>query len=524
MTLPAHVLWSALVALTLGCTSTGAVAAGGGAPNDGASADGSSADGGAHLGDGATSALDTGPRRTYPNGPPGCGLPNAAFCDTFDAPAASLDTRVAELDPSRWSGARMQPGLNPGNTAGVGGAATIGNCRAGLPATVSPGQDALVCDGNDSIQSAHLLLAAGEQSYGQFSIRTRRPFDFTGRTGTIVLDAELHAANSLQGWTSVSVTGDPSPAPSFAIQDNFENGATPRSGFEIHFFNQCGSSKETSGVSQVSVFSNFVERSFQNLGSLGSACVTATRGQLNHLEVRVSRNHLEVWGSDSSANGTTFGELRKLFELDEDLGLERGYVHVTNHNHSTLKYSEQTMDAWVARYDNIGFDGPVIDETSESSAPASLVPGTFDTGHGAVPGLSSGWSLRDEAETNGPEVALPFRGVTLAGATSASLALNWHVLVQPDIGNYKLLYRVNGGNWHVFALSGELRDHVTNPSTFLNGEELPDRTTIAGAMSLMADVPLSELNEGANSIEFATRDTPNSYRAYVSNVDLIVRR
>jgi len=305
------------------------------------------------------------PRRRpeeYPAGAPGCGLPAAAFCDTFDdvAPDGLGEGRAGELDPRHWSGARMQPGLNFGASATPVRPATIPSCRADLPPRVYPGQDALVCDGNPRIQSRHLLMAAAEQSYGQLSLRIRRPFDFAGRTGSVVFDAEGELDGFLQGWVSLAITAEPTPAPSFGILQNFENGAVPRDGVEVHFFQICGA-EDRVGVAQVNVFRDYTETFYlDNEGGRSPTCVLTEPGALNHFELRVSRSRLEVWGSDRSPDGVQFGELTRLFALDVELPFERGYVHINTHNHSSLKYSENRVDAWVARWDNVGFDGPVI--------------------------------------------------------------------------------------------------------------------------------------------------------------------
>lgn len=86
-------------------------------------------------------------------------------------------------------------------------------------------------------------------------------------------------------------------------------------------------------------------------------CAAAADGHLNHFEVRISRTHLEVLGTDYSENGVDFGELKQLFDQDIELAFDRGYAHLTTHNHATLKYSDNTIDAWVSRWDNVGFDG-----------------------------------------------------------------------------------------------------------------------------------------------------------------------
>src|SRR5690349_17187773 len=48
------------------------------------------------------------PIRLHPAGAPGCGLPAAAFCDTFDAPSMTRG-RARDLDPALWSAGRLAP-------------------------------------------------------------------------------------------------------------------------------------------------------------------------------------------------------------------------------------------------------------------------------------------------------------------------------------------------------------------------------------------------------------------------------
>src|SRR5262249_7633752 len=148
-----------------------------------------------------------------------------------------------------------------------------------------------------------LLMAAAEQSYGQLSLRIRQPFDFRDRTGTIVFDVEAEITGFLQGWPSIAITEAPTPAPSFAVLQNFENGAIPRAGLEVHFMQICGAEDRT-GVHLINVFRN-LEEHFYYADQFGRqpTCVLTERGALNHFEIRVSRKRVEVWGTDRSQNG-----------------------------------------------------------------------------------------------------------------------------------------------------------------------------------------------------------------------------
>jgi hypothetical protein len=462
------------------------------------------------------------PQMQYPAGPPGCGLSAAAFCDTFDQIAATGlgEGRAGELDPRAWSGARMQPGLNFGPSATPVRAATIPSCRPDLPSRVYPDQDALICDGNERIQSRHLLMAAAEQSYGQLSLRIRRPFDFADRTGTVVFDAEGELTGFLQGWVSVAITAEPTPAPSFGIMQNFENGAVPRNGVEVHLFQICGADDRV-GVAQVNVFRDYAETFYlDDEGGRSPTCVRTERGTLNHFELRISRSHLELWGSDRSPDGVTFGPLTRLFALDVELPFERGYVHINTHNHSSLKYSEDKVDAWVARWDNVGFDGPVIGGLREHSLADALEPVVID----GVDCRNIGYQLGDVAE--GPRQTFTFRAVDPGGVTAAKIALVGHFNTHTDVpfADYALRYRVNAGGWQELRFDSAQLALLSGPLVYdESGTNVRgDGTGIAGAIALMLDVDPASLLTGDNSLQLVTSGIPNSYRPYAANIDLVL--
>ena len=332
----------------------------GGAPSSsgaagGESAGGALASGGGGAPGGGANGGGSGGTKMFPPGPPGCGLEQAAFCDTFDAPAGRA-TRAGELAPEKWSASRFCNigGPSSDDEAVAIGAATVPACRDGLPATVLPNQDTLICDPTGLVHSNHLLVLSAAQNYGQNSYRIRQPFDFSDRTGTIVFDAEGHNVGN-HGWVSLEITEDPAPAPSFTLQQNYENGSIPRNAVEIHFDNICGG--DNVGIYHLFVYDDY----HQDLALTETGvCVPAGVGQLNHFEVKLSTTRIEVYGSPASSDGVTFGAPVLLGAKDIALPFSRGYVHLTTHNHATLKYSNGAMDAWAARWDNVGFDGPAI--------------------------------------------------------------------------------------------------------------------------------------------------------------------
>lgn len=431
-------------------------------------------------------------------GPPGCGLASAAFCDPFDAPATG-GGRARELDGALWSGARTVPTAPAYGDVIAIGPATLPPCRAGLPATVLPAQDTLICDTIAAVRSNHLLVAAAAQNYGQNSYRIRRPFDLAARTGTIVFDATLEPGGLL-GWVALDLTAAPTAAPSYLKLNNDENAAMPRDALQIHFNQNCQTTGQVS-VSRIIVIDayqqTFIEPSFEE-----RRCVAMRPGGLNHVEVRVSTSRVEVYASPVSDDGVTFAPVELLAAADIALPFSVGYVHLTAHNHATLKYSDDTIDAWVARFDNVGFDGPVIGGWREAEVADSLTAGLEGK-------QNVGYQLDDFAAHGwGPPLA--FTPIDVTGATRAQIALT--SFMHLDWGTpsqFQLHYRINGRVGHVYRYDADQLALISS---------LP----VSGTLPLVLDLDPAELRSGINTIELATTDVPLSYPPAVYNLDLIV--
>jgi hypothetical protein len=480
-------------------------------------------------------AGDGAPGGSIVHGPPGCGFESAAFCDTFDAPSKTTG-RAGELDPAVWSGSRIQPQLPTYSTNAFAiGLATLPPCRDGLPAKVAPDQDTLICDPIDTIASNHLLVAAAAQNYGMNSYRVRQPFDFAGRTGKIVFDAE-GVPPQLLGWVSLEVTEDPIGAPSYDFLLNDEGGMVPKNGFELEFSYSCNTSPPTQfSLSSLHVFENYADTvTWADWQSPTPApCVAVAPGKLNHFEVAVSQESIEVLVSAASDDGVTFAPPVRMLKQAVQLPFSRGYVHVSVHNHATLKYSgkgscssdadcqtfganytcshDQTcvVDAWVVRFDSVGFDGPIVDGIQEYEAADSLVPS------GTAPGLTNiGYQVGDAAD--GARDELRFKGVTLQGATAARMAIStWY----PDTTTQQsmLRFRLNGKTWHDRPLTPD--EWTAWSAPIIVGR---DAGGCQGAIDQTIDVPLEDLVPGDNTVEFVTVNVPGGYRAAIANVDLIV--
>jgi hypothetical protein len=438
---------------------------------------------------------------------PGCGLSAAAFCDTFDAPSVNRG-RAGEMDALKWSGGRTEPMGTPDGQSLAIGPATISNCRAGLPGTVMPPNDALVCDKTADVASNHLLVAVAAQNYGQNSYRIRQPFDFAGRTGKIVFDGEAFILSSLLGWISVAVTEDPISVPSFATLGNYEGGVIPRNGFTAEFERNCGP-MAGSGVS-LGLLNIYKDYKGTNISNDKVVCLPVKEGKIHHFELTVSQTKIEVYGTPFSDDGVKFEAPKLLYTANVDLSFTRGYVSISVHNHATIKYSHDNAfgathpyDAWVARWDNVGFDGPVIANWREYEAPDALVPWKGE--------INTGYIVADAAK--GPNATLHFRGVKLDGAESARLAfLSWYVGAYASPAGYDqqlLKYRLNGGAWKDRPLT------AAEIGILAGGKN-------TGVLAQSIDVPLADLGAGDNTLEFVSQNISQGYPLMVANVDLVL--
>lgn len=450
-----------------------------------------------------------------------CGLIHPAFCETFESgPAPAWDRgRGNELSRTRFSTTRYAPSLSTGDgqTFWVW-EAEFGlipeeppPCRSDVVGFLLPTRDTLVCDPAPSIASHYLMTAVGSQNYGSNAYRIRQPIDFADRTGTIVFDTDL-ASNFLLGYSSVVISEDPSPAPSWDINGR---GPNPRNGVLVVFL---GSPVEVHDIR------DHIETT--PAGTSGD--VPRQRGHLCRVELRLSQQRLEILTSEPSADGVTFAPVasRRVVDFDTPLPFSRGYVSLLAHNHATWKYAitfgglPRPLRSWNTYWDNIGFDGPVLAATREYEVPDANIPstettvdefppGVFNTIE--HPGLSLGYVIPNGEDAM--SAPLVFAGVSLRHATRARLVFN----------GYYQGYDVDGIRLGTGRLRYQLNDHPLHVRAFTPGEvAMLDEPGQTGGYNHAIDVPVSELVDGDNTVRFATLNISSGYPNAVTNLDLLL--
>ena len=276
-------------------SSTGSSGNGSGSGGSGTSA--SSATGSNSTGAGAPSVPVDNPV-VDPDQP--CGLDDAAFCEQFET--ASPGGRGGPLDETRWAFSRYGHlptqffVREPASTeSGFDAPATF----CGQPfSNLMPGQDVEFCDGpsvggGTSSQLNEVFNDQGD--FGYNSMMIRQPFDFTGRTGTIVLDvdAKFNPHNLGHGWwVEFWITEDPTPMPYHGAPTVY---AIPKNGVGFAFFGfgSCGKENWINTLDEVTVAHEYeIVHSFKDFdypSGFDGRCFRTSDGILNHFELRISK-------------------------------------------------------------------------------------------------------------------------------------------------------------------------------------------------------------------------------------------
>jgi hypothetical protein len=392
-----------------------------------------------------------------------CGLVQVAFCDTFDAPTANAagSTRSGDLDGVIWGVSRATSDDNPGQGSYFKWNATHHSICGSQ--TVGPPRDVIICNGQlvESVTDGEAVTV--------LAMYPRQPFDFTGRTGTVVFDVGNDTQGPHAAWPAFVITDQPVPSP---YQDAAGVANYARNSFGISFAQICSGGV---GVDSMFTTSNYA---FSLRGFSATGCVKPPTqvGQVNHFEIRISSSSVQVWASDAGSTTT-----RQIASASIQMPLTHGLIWIEDVHYNANKFDSQGTHTFV--WDNVGFDGPVLAR--------DLGFDVLDATHTGTSGGSLGYFVR-----SGSTLQVPIPNVqSLASATAALLEFNW-----TPHDNASITYSLNG--------------HPSHTQAWPYGSAATWRS-----MTIALPVPLSELQNGTNSASISTTD---SIGVSVANIDLIL--
>lgn len=445
-----------------------------------------------------------GARSTYTSSPPNpCGMQlNSSppiFCDTFDIKNPGTPSRTGDLDPDVWGVSRLSGDY--ANLLPVAPTELVG-CN-GTKIVLSP-RDVIICNGQ-------LRQATNDRkNVTVLAMYPKQPFDFSGRTGTVSFDVSNDTQGSHAAWPEFWITDTPVPAP-FNHFDSWLS--LPKDGLGVRFaangevgqYGSCPNGKNLDKrrftVDSAVVIRNYAYEDTRGYGVASGLkltifdCVVAAsgpNGPLNHIEIRVSQNQIEVWASD--AGSTT---LRRIAAVtNANLSFTRGLVWLEDVHYNAAKGAcppnytgnPTCQDQQTFTWDNLAFDGPfTYRDFSYDALDSGVVnnDGAVQLAKSADPNRYTSWNvLNMPANPQPAAVRVLFNWTTWLGA-------------KPSVINV----RVNG---HMHSLP---YPYPANDSPF----------GVTSWRTLPVTIRATNLVPGTNLVEIGT-----DQKTFVSNVNIVL--
>jgi hypothetical protein len=454
-----------------------------------------------------------------------CGLPNAAFCDTFSGPQKNpAGDREGQLNAGVWGVSRELGFNNLGQhqyDAAVRSLQMGGSCPT---QTVTVETDIKICHGeldevvndNPAITPANAHTQDDSGTVTSLAMYPKQPFDFAGRTGKVVFAVADDSGGMHAAWPEFWITSLPIPDP-FVHLSSWQS--IPQYGFGLRLGAVCipyqpnvsGSGDGGCGphcqnatrtvvtVASAMTVNNYSEndsdtgdQSPQNPATLKvvpDGCVTQPTkpGALNHFKVLVSESRIDVYATNA---GTTAPYIHLASIPSANLGFTRGFVWLEDAHYNGNKGvdvgSFQALHTFA--WGSVGFDGPILPRDLGFDAPDSLQP---------VPGypalINLGWASSTAAPAT---IKIP----RVSGIRKAIGGLLMFNLIAQDTIPATVEYSLNGHAPHAIAWP--------YPGNVVGSER-----TIA------VHVAMSEVRAGTNRVKiWSPQDT-----LILSNVDLIMQ-
>jgi hypothetical protein len=313
-----------------------------------------------------------------------------AFCDTFDT-AAGTGNRSGQLNGTLWGVSRWTGDMNFGSSYKVPWVSSkLMGCNG--PQSTRPDTDIIICNGQ--LRQATNDNATGSYEAGTVTAMTiypKQPFNFAGRTGTISFDVSNDTQGTHGAWPELWVTSTPMPAPFLHFSSA---GSGDPHAFGIRF---AGSTVAGQGaqlapncpndnnirwtVDSFVAVRNHVVDDTQGYGTRSKMTVTpmgcviassGANGGLNHVEVQVSQNQVDVYATDAGKT-TPLIHIAKI--TDVNLSFTQGLIWLEDvHYNADKSLRTPLQHDHTFTWDNVAFDGPRVARDLSYDVLDSLTP------------------------------------------------------------------------------------------------------------------------------------------------------
>jgi hypothetical protein len=422
------------------------------------------------------------------------------FCEPFDTVNPGIPSRTGALDPNVWGVSRTTGNTNLGAFANDWAATTLQSCTGPI-GPVLPPNDIVICNGQ--LREATNDNPANTFDLGgviALTMYPKQPFDFAGRTGTVSFDVSNDSEGSHSAWPEFWITNLPVPGP-FAHFKTWQ--ALPQFGFGIRLDgyidangnpNSCPEgSPGHIGVGAVILINNYIGNDTDNAGNTvsvqGHDCVVSSTGpgNMNHFEVRVSQNQIDVYGTDAGVTPTA-ANLKHLATISNaNLGFTRGLVWIDDVHYNADKGGTPSQRQHTFSWDNIAFDGPFVYRDFSYDALDNNTPdanGSVDLGKYALAGSSTSWNVLGMPGSPNPAATrVLFNFYHAAPPANLTVTVNGHAHIVPWPYPDML-----AATWRTYALTIPTTDLVAGSNVVTIGS--PDQAiNVANVNIVLVDVP-----------------------------------
>lgn len=460
---------------------TGAAGAGDLSGSGGTSGSGTATSG--RSGNGGSTAGGT-PSTGVPDAPlsGSCDLTEPSFCETFDTRMPG--GRGGDLDESIWSVARVSQKVNPSQGELVSWpATTLSACGNEIEGVFS---DAAVTFCKQPETGRTILTSTFDDAEGPVfqSFRVIQPFDFTDRVGhiTVDVDAKTQTPEGHGWWWEIVIADEPVPVP---YQEFISHALMARRAIVIEFEGVSSFDGTTNEVSHVFVEDGYKYAREFTRDQANFVPFKTEEEVLNHLEILISKDFLEVYATDLD-DASTFRRVARVDGLG--LTFERGYVNFQHSSYNSVKGGLDPSTTY--HFGSFGFDGPLLARPRSYQVLDALATGRTDN----VKNL--GYLLGSEAADT--SLSFTIEGVDLSDAEEARMTFNaWYFTAERSIQ-----FRFNEGEWRTF--------------------EHPYPESMEQTRAVLIPVDIADLQDGENVMELRAGGTSSEQPLVVSNIDLEV--
>lgn len=423
------------------------------------------------------------------------------FRDNFDTKNPGIPSRTGDLDPNVWGVSRTSGYVNFGQMANLWASTALVGC-GGTTQVQSP-NDVVICNGQ--LREASNDNPSGAFENGSVTVLAmypKQPFDFAGRTGTVAFDVSNDTHGTHAAWPEFWITDKPVPAP-FAHFTTWKS--LPQHGIGIRLDGYVDANGHQAsapegagyvGVGSAILIRDYVGNDSENAGSTvqikGFACVKqpTAPGQMNHYEVRISQNQIDVYGTDAGV-APTAATLKHLATVtNANLGFTAGLIWLQDAHYNADKGGSPSQRQHTFVWDNVEFDGPFTyrdfsyDALDANTVNNSAGGPAVDLGKLSGPNESSSWDvLNMPASPQAAAVRVLFNFYHYAPPATLNVTVNGHAHAvawpYPDTAGF---------TWRTLAVSVPITDLVTGTNVVtIGGSDQP--VVVSNVNIVLVNVP-----------------------------------